>query len=116
MEDQSSVDSTDNSKSDLQDNVSSRSTWIRLVFMLVFVFLYGISRLVTVAVVVVQFFQVLFTGQANDQLKSLGHSLAIYSFEVIDYLTFNTEIRPYPLDAEWPRDWPDEDDDADGYL
>ena len=73
-------------RSDLERNVTRRSTWIRLFFMIIFAFLYGLSRLVTAAVVVVQFFHVLFAGNVNDQLKTFGHSLAIYSFEVVDYL------------------------------
>ncbi len=89
-------------RSDLEKNVTRRSTWIRLFFMIIFAFLYGLSRLVTAAVVAVQFFHVLFAGNVNDQLKTFGHSLAIYSYEVVDYLTFNSEKKPYPLDAPWP--------------
>ncbi len=105
MEDQETRKPANYGSSDLQKNVGARSTWIRLFFMLVFAFIYGVSRLVTGAVIVIQFFQVLFTGDTNDNLKSLGHSLAIYSYEIVNYLTFNTEVRPYPLDAEWPREW-----------
>ena len=89
-------------KSDLERHITAKSTWIRLVFMILFAILYGISRLVTGAVVVIQFFHVLFTGETNEQLKTFGHSLAIYSFQIIDFLTFNTEARPFPLDANWP--------------
>ena len=94
------------STSDIEKHVTARTTWIRLVFMILFAVFYGVSRLVTAVVVVVQFFHVLFTGEANVQLKTFGHSLAVYSFEVVDYLTFNTETRPFPLDAEWPSDLP----------
>ena len=90
-------------RSDLEKNVLTRSTWLRLLFMIIFALLYGLSRLVTAAVVVIQFFHVLFTGNTNEQLKRFGHSLAIYSYEVVDYLTFNTEVRPYPLDSDWPE-------------
>ena len=101
-------DNVTTEKSDLEKNVLTRSTWVRLLFMIVFAFLYGLSRVVTAAVVVVQFFHVLFTGETNGQLKRFGHSLAIYSFQVVDYLTFNTETRPFPLDAEWPDELPRE--------
>jgi len=99
-------------RSKLEKNVKMRSTWIRLLFMLMFSFLYGISRLVTAAVVVIQFLHVLFTGETNGQLKSLGHSLAIYSYEVVDYLSFNTETRPFPLDAAWPNELPQKESPA----
>lgn len=89
-------------RSNLEKNVTSGSTWLRLLFMIIFAFLYGLSRLVTAVVVVIQFFHVLFAGETNDKLKTFGHSLAIYSYEVVNYLTFNSETKPFPLDAEWP--------------
>lgn len=95
--------------SDLEKNIRMRSTWVRLFFMIIFAFLYGLSRLITAAVVVIQFFHVLFTGDTNDQLKAFGHSLAVYSFQVVDYLTFNSETKPFPLDAAWPEDLPGAD-------
>ena len=96
-------------RSDLEKNVTARSTWIRLIFMVICAFLWGISRVVTAAVVVIQFFYVLLSGNTNDQLKTLGHSLAIYSFEITDYLTFNTESRPFPFDRSWPTELPQAD-------
>lgn len=74
--------------------------------MIVLAVLYGLSRLVIAAVVVIQFFYVLFTGETNEQLKTFGHSLAIYSYEVVDYLTFNTEKKPFPFEGEWPTSLP----------
>ncbi|MGI9205130.1 MAG: DUF4389 domain-containing protein [Woeseiaceae bacterium] len=92
--------------SDLEKNVKSRSTWMRLVFMLISLALLAVSRVVTAAVVLIQFFTVLLTGETHEQLKSWGHSLAIYSYEVVDYVTFNSEIRPFPFDADWPTELP----------
>lgn len=92
--------------SDIEKNVKKRSTWVRLIFMILCSLLYGLSRLVTFAVVLVQFFTVLLTGKINTQLKQWGRSLAVYSFEVVDFLTFNTEVKPFPFEAEWPSDLP----------
>ncbi len=105
-------------RSDLEKNVTARSTWIRLIFMIVLAFLWGISRIVTAAVVVIQFFNVLITGSTNSQLKTLGHSLAIYSYEITDYLTFNSETKPFPFDSTWPTQLPQADltDSDDDYF
>jgi hypothetical protein len=84
-------------------NVKSRSTWLRLFFMIVVALLYGVSRAVVGAVVVLQFFYVLFTGETNQRLAQLGQSLATYTYQIIRYLTFNTEERPFPFDADWPK-------------
>ena len=83
-------------------NIKSRSSWLRLFFMLVVVLLYGVSRIVTAAVVVLQFFWLLFTGNTNKQLQGLGQALATYTYQIILYLTFNSDQRPFPFDTEWP--------------
>ena len=87
---------------DIETNVKSRSTWLRLVFMLVVFAMYAVSRVIVIAVVVLQFIWVLFTGDTNRNLAGLGQSLATYTYEIIRYLSFNTEERPYPFDLEWP--------------
>jgi hypothetical protein len=107
-------DAAKTQRSDLERNVTSRETWIRLFFMIVFALLYGLSRLVAAAVIVIQFFHVLFTGNTNEQLKTFGHSLAIYSYEIVDYMTFNTETKPFPLGADWPSELPGESAAATG--
>ena len=88
--------------SSLKRNLKSRSTWLRLFFMLVMVLLYSVSRVVVTAVVVLQFFWVLFTGETNKRLENLGQALATYTYQIICYLTFNTDERPFPFDADWP--------------
>ena len=92
--------------SDLEKNVKSRATWLRLFFMVILTVLYGLSRLVIAAVVIIQFFHVLLQGDKNESLLALGHSLAIYSYEVVDYLTFNREEKPFPFDSDWPTSRP----------
>jgi hypothetical protein len=96
-------------ESPLERNIKSRSTWLRLFFMLVVILLYGVSRVVLGAVVLVQFFFVLFTGQANAGLRQLGQSLATYTYEIIRYLTFNADERPFPFDLDWPSGPPGDD-------
>ncbi len=85
-----------------KQHVKARSTWLRLFFMLVVVILYGVSRVVTGAVIVLQFFWLLFTGGTNARLLHLGQALATYTYHIILYLSFNTEQRPFPFDADWP--------------
>lgn len=87
---------------DLEDNIKSRSTWLRLLFMIVIAIIYGLSRFVVGAVVILQFFWVLFTGETNGRLTGFGQSLATYTYQMVRYLTFNTESRPFPFDEDWP--------------
>lgn len=87
----------------LANNLKSKSTWMRLFFMFVIALLYSVSRVVVGAVVVVQFFWVLLTGEANQKLQIFGQALSTYTYQIILYLTFNTEERPFPFDADWPN-------------
>ena len=86
----------------LEENIKSRSTWLRLLFMILFMALWSISRFIVLAVVVLQFFWVLFTGDANQRLLAFGESLATYSYQIISYLTYNTEEQPFPF-SDWPE-------------
>jgi hypothetical protein len=89
-------------RSEMEKNFKSRTTWLRLVFMIILGVLYGLSRIVLGAVVIIQFFYVLLSGKTNAELKSFGHSLAIYSYQIVEFLTFNSDKKPFPFDAAWP--------------
>lgn len=86
----------------LEQNVKSKATWLRLFFIMVFVGLYFVSRMVLFAVVVLQFFWLLFNGVINEALRGLGQSLATYTYQIVRFLTFNTNLRPFPFDQPWP--------------
>lgn len=90
----------------LEDHLTARSTWLRLVFMIVLAILYAVSRIVVSAIVILQFLWLLFTGRTNPRLTEAGQSLAVYTYQLVRYLTFNTERRPFPFDADWPRPEP----------
>ena len=91
----------------VKENLKRGSTWRRLFFMLVVLILYWVSRMVVGVVVLLQFFWVLLSGETNKSLDILGQSLATYTYQIIRYLTFNTEERPFPFDLDWPTGPPD---------
>lgn len=90
-------------RGDVERNLKSRSTWLRLLFMIVLAFIYGISRVVVGAVVVLQFLVVLFTGETNERLRDFGKSLSTYTYQLLLFLTYNSEERPFPFDLDWPE-------------
>ena len=106
MTDESPLDFTAEHRSvpepGIETHLKSGSTWLRLFFMLVVIALYAVSRVVVAAVVVLQFFWLLFTGRTNESLTEFGGALARYTFEIVDYLTFHSDQRPWPFDLPWP--------------
>ncbi len=75
--------------------------WQRGLYMLLFAFLLGVAKFVVFTVVMLQFLIVLFTGAPNAQLLALGQSLSSYIYQIILFLTFNSEEHPYPF-SDWP--------------
>lgn len=86
---------------DLKENLTASETWIRGFFILLFVFVLVIARVVTGAVVVIQFLFTVFSGQTNDNLRFFGASLASFIYQALLYLTYNSDEKPFPF-APWP--------------
>ncbi len=86
----------------MEENLKSRATWKRLLFMAISYILVSLASLVGTFIVVFGFVWVLFTGEVNRELKQVGRSLAAYIYENVMFLTFNTEDMPFPLGKPWP--------------
>jgi len=88
--------------SPIEENLKSRATWMRGLFMLISCALVSVAFAAGSLIVVLGFFWVLFTGAVNRQVQQVGLSLANYIYNVARYLTFNTDEKPFPLGGEWP--------------
>ncbi len=88
---------------DIKENVTRRSIWLRLGFMIILSVAFSLAEVVASAVIVFQFLASLFTGRTNDQLTRLGRNLARYLQQITVYMTFATEEKPFPFSP-----WPDE--------
>ena len=87
---------------DIKDNIKQQSTWKRGLYMVLFSIFYTIADFVLFAVVVFQFVLKLFTGDTNDRLRKLGLSISTYVYEILQFLSFNSEQHPYPF-GTWPK-------------
>jgi len=85
----------------IKENVTRRSIWLRLVFMIVMGVAYGVAEFVASVVIVFQFLTSLFSGKPNDRLARFGRNLARYFQQITVYMTFATEEKPFPF-APWP--------------
>ena len=85
-----------------KNNLKQKSPWVRGLYMLLFMFLAGVADFVLCGVILFQFINKLITGQTNDRLLKLGQSIATYVYQIVQFLTFNSEYHPYPLGA-WPK-------------
>ncbi len=92
---------TETTVPDLKTNVRRRATWLRGLFMLLFIAIYYMAIFPLAAIVVFQFLHLLVTGRPMPRLVSFGESLGRFIYQILRYLTFDTDDRPYPF-ADWP--------------
>jgi len=88
---------------ELKENLKQRKTWLRGLYMLLFAIFYSVAEIVIFVVVVFQFLLALFTARTNARLVLFGKSLSTYVYQVMLFLTFNSEDMPFPF-GEWPAE------------
>lgn len=86
---------------ELKENLRKRQTWLRGLYMLLFIVIYHVAEVVLGAVVFLQFLFTLFSGQSNLRLLRFGQNLSAYVYQILRFLTFNSEDMPFPF-SDWP--------------
>ncbi len=76
---------------------------LRVVYMLLFAIVFWLLCWILAVTTVVQLIVRLLNGRPNADLVRFGASLARYARQIIDFLTFVTELTPYPF-AAWPAE------------
>ena len=93
---------------DVKEKLKNSDTWLRgffiLVFGVVFYFLYGIIWLL----IVFQFVAKLFTGNLNERLAQFSSTLTGYAMQILLYMTFQSDERPFPFSSFPAGDAPSE--------
>lgn len=71
--------------------------WMRGLYMLLFVAIYGVAEFLVGAIILFQFGALLLTGGTNEALRRFGRQLAAFGYEIALFLTFNSDRKPYPF-------------------
>lgn len=74
---------------------------LRLLFIILFGFIFYIAIILTLVLVVFQLGHKFITGNPNLKLQNFARDLTTFMHRVLDFLTFNSEQKPFPFD-EWP--------------
>lgn len=90
---------------ELKENIKDQTTWMRALYILMFAVIYMVTEVVIALVVLLQFLFVLFTRQRNDKLLGLGANLSTFIYQILCYVTFNSDQRPFPFD-DFPANTP----------
>ncbi len=81
----------------MTEQYENKSTWLRILFVALFWVVFHITQLVILAVVIGQCLFTLFSGKPNQQLMKLGENLGRYVAEILAFVTFNADKRPFPF-------------------
>ncbi|MBE0531272.1 MAG: DUF4389 domain-containing protein [Rhodospirillales bacterium] len=91
----------ENTETGVRKHLSDKQAWLRLLYMVLFGIAFEVAKFVTFFVAAVQILFKLFTGDVQPRLSGFGASLAVFLRQTVDFMTFRSEVRPYPWSA-WP--------------
>tara|TARA_B100001248_G_C27279037_1_gene406763 strand:+ start:301 stop:654 length:354 start_codon:yes stop_codon:yes gene_type:complete len=81
------------------EELLQRSKWVRFIFMAFYAFILNIAVLpVTLILIFIQFLFHLVTGSHNEQVKKLTDWLISFFKDTLDFLTYSTELKPFPFE------------------
>jgi len=88
---------------DIKENAKNVDVWTRGLFILIYgVIFYFLFALIWL-VVIFQFLMKLITTELNGHLLEFSDSLTKYVSQILLYITFKSEERPFPF-SPWPSD------------
>ena len=80
---------------------AERDTLLRGLFMLLMAFFYQLAGTLLFFIAIIQFVIALINRTPNARLVSFGRSLGSYIKQIVSYLTFASDDRPFPF-SDWP--------------
>lgn len=86
---------------EVKDNLLNSATWLRLVYMVFYFVVFNVVEILIAAVVLFQVIMTLFTGSRNQRAMDFGAQLGMYAYQILQYLTYNSDKAPFPF-SEWP--------------
>lgn len=93
----------DTGPGNLKRKLTNPSHWLRLLLIfLMYLILFTVVQFIVTVSMLVQWVLVLFNGETNTRLRKFTKGLNRYSWEILEYLNFNSERCPFPL-ADWPE-------------
>lgn len=86
-------------------NADHEALLFRVLWTLVFFFVWQLAEVALLAVVLLQLIMRLVNGAPSEALQAFGDSLSQYVAQIGRYATLNTDRKPWPM-ADWPTPRP----------
>ena len=78
-----------------------KEKWLRGLNMLIFIAIKYIMSWLILLIAIFQFAVDIIIGQPNEKLVAFTEGLNHYYYQILNFLTYNTEEKPFPF-ASWP--------------
>ena len=85
----------------LKGKLLVKDKWLRGLFMLFFIIIKYLVAWLIILIALFQFVADLLIGKPNDKLLEFTKHLNTYLLQIVNFLTFNSESKPFPF-ANWP--------------
>ncbi|MBL1321174.1 MAG: DUF4389 domain-containing protein [Methylophaga sp.] len=86
----------------LKQNLQDGNQWMRILYMLMFWIILYFVLMVTGVIIFIQVLFALITGSDNKHLRKFAADLTKYINQIILFLTYNEDRKPFPF-AEWGK-------------
>jgi len=90
-----------NEKNSSESSEKNAEIFSRVFYTILLAIIGWVALWVFAFVVVIQFGFLLITGQVNTNLKGFNKEVGLFLFDIIKYLSFQSNVKPFPF-----RDWP----------
>ena len=87
---------------ELKENVFNQGKWLRLLWIALFLFIYGWASILLYIIAVLQFLFNLFTDNPNKSLVELAVLFRKWMMQIINFVTYQEKDKPYPF-SEFPN-------------
>ena len=87
---------------DIKENAKNIDVWTRGLFIVIYAVIFYFLFALIWLVVIFQFLMKLITTELNGQLLDFSDSLNKYVSQILFYITFKSEERPFPF-SPWPK-------------
>ena len=75
---------------------------MRALYMVLFAILHTFTRPIIILIAILQYLHVIVKNDKHPLMLQFGHSISQYVYEIVSFLTFNTEEKPFPF-GKWPQ-------------
>ena len=86
----------DTGPAEIVDDEEPRNVWMRGLFMLIFAILFGLAEMLLIALAVLQFLWLLFSGEKNRFIADTGETLGSWVRDVTLFQTGQSDDKPFP--------------------